>query len=163
MENVEGLDWRNDMSTLATSLRQAGRKRQSIVTCVDCIEQYLDDAAGQIPNHEFCEYLSGSLGALHAAMRAHDAVDIIMGPDAAPKISPQYVDDMARLRSEHSTLLGVIDRLIRSSDAIPDQPLEDKDVYLMRLRELVAVIRRHQAEEDRLFYLSVWQDTGGES
>lgn len=151
------------MSTLATSLGEAGRKRQTIITGVDCIEQHLDDAAGQMPTPEFCANLSEALTVLHAALRAHDAADIIMGADASPKISPQYADDMARLRAEHSVLLGTIDRLIRTSEAIPQQPLEDKDVYLMRMRELVAIVRRHQAEEDRLFYLSVWQETGGES
>ncbi len=151
------------MSTLATSLGQAGRKRQTIITGVDCIEQLLDDAAGQMPTPEFCENLSEALGVLHAALRAHDAADVILGSDVTTKISPQYADDMVRLRAEHSMLLGTIDRLIRASEAMPEQPLEDKDVYLMRMRELVAIIRRHQAEEDRLFYLSVWQETGGES
>jgi hypothetical protein len=28
---------------------------------------------------------------------------------------------------------------------------------------LIAVLRRHEAEEDRLFYLAFWHDTGGEA
>ncbi len=41
--------------------------------------------------------------------------------------------------------------------------LEDKEVFVLRGRELLAMLRRHEAEEDRLFYLAVWRDTGGES
>jgi hypothetical protein len=56
----------------------------------------------------------------------------------------------------------MLDWLTRRVDAIADSTLEDKDVFLLRTRELIAVLRRHVAEEDRLFYLSVWRDTGGE-
>jgi hypothetical protein len=44
-----------------------------------------------------------------------------------------------------------------------DRTLEDKEVFVLRGRELLAMLRRHEAEEDRLFYLAVWRDTGGES
>ena len=60
-------------------------------------------------------------------------------------------------------MIGMLDRLIRPVDSMADRPLEDKEVFLLRVRELISMIRRHCAEEDRLFYLAVWHDTGGES
>ena len=79
--------------------------------------------------------------------------------------SPESIGrrEQARLRTEHSTILGMLDRIIRSTDALGDQTVEDKDVFFLRVRELLATVRRHEAEEDRLFYLAVWRETGGES
>ena len=60
-------------------------------------------------------------------------------------------------------MLGQLDRLIRTADSVVDRPVEDTDVFFLRMRELIATLRRHEAEEDRLVSLAVWRDTGGES
>ena len=60
-------------------------------------------------------------------------------------------------------ILAKLDRLVRDVDSMADRTLEDKEVFFLRGLELIALLRRHEAEEDRIFYLSLWRDTGGES
>ena len=79
------------------------------------------------------------------------------------KLSPELAEEVKRLREEHPIILGKLDRMIRLVDSMPDRTLEDKEVFFLRGNELIALLRRHEAEEDRLFHLAVWRDTGGES
>ncbi|MDO8631616.1 MAG: hypothetical protein Q7R41_14110 [Phycisphaerales bacterium] len=107
--------------------------------------------------------LCDELRRLHACFRVHQASDFF-NPQTNPAVAaaPQLGDEFARLGDEHSRILGLLDWLIRHVDAMPDRPVEDRDVFLLRLREMIAVLRRHEAEEDRLL-ITLWHDTGGES
>jgi hypothetical protein len=57
----------------------------------------------------------------------------------------------------------MLDRLLRAVESMAGRPMEDQTVFILKVQELAAMIRRHEAEERRLIYLSMWRDTGGES
>ena len=107
--------------------------------------------------------LDAELRKLHARFRVHQASDFFNAQtNPAVAAAPQLGDEFTRLGAEHTRILGLLDWLLRHVDAMPDLPVEDRDVFLLRLREMIAVLRRHEAEEDRLL-LTLWHDTGGES
>ncbi len=127
------------------------------------IDALLHDAIPDAPLDTLrAEALYDELKRLHAHVRSHQAADWIT-PDAAAPLSPEFTDERKRLTDEHMTILGSLDRIIRAAETVADRSLEDNEVFVLRVRELVAIIRRHTAEEDRLFYLSTWRDIGGES
>ena len=114
-------------------------------------------------DRESCEVLGEQLRLLHARFRAHGAVDMFESASGEPgELPPELWGELRRLRGEHSNILGQLDWLTRNVDSIADRAIEDRDVFVLRAQELLAVLRRHIAEEDRLFYLAVWRDTGGE-
>ncbi len=108
--------------------------------------------------------LDNALRKLHARFRGHQGADFF-NPKSNPAVAAalEFGDEFVRLSAEHSRILGLLDWLIRRVDAMPDRPVEDRDVFLLRVREVIAVVRRHEAEEERLFLLALWHDTGGES
>ena len=57
----------------------------------------------------------------------------------------------------------VLSGFLRAQDEELRALADASDVFVLRVRELIAVVRRHDAEEDRLFTLAIWHDTGGES
>ncbi len=119
------------------------------------------DPKGEPPDYEL---LASKLRNLHAHFRTHQASDYF-SPSTNPAVAaaPQLSDDFTRLSTEHPRIMGMLDLLIRNVESMPDRPVEDRDVFLLRIRELIAVLRRHEAEEERLFLLAMWHDTGGES
>ena len=139
----------------------------SITASLRLLEEMLDEGSDRMVETEYFDTFGTELRRLHARIRIHDAVEPPQGgnggfdPSSAPP--PELVEEMNQLRGEHPMIIGLLDRLIRSAELMADRPVEDKDVFVMRARELIAVLRRHLAEEDRLFYLAVWRDTGGES
>ncbi len=143
----------------------------SITASLHLLETMLDEGQECMFDMEYLEALGTELRRLHARIRIHHAVAcydrpencVTASPPATGPVPPEFVNEMNRLCAEHPMILGHLDRLIRSVDSMADRPLEDKDVFVMRVRELIAVLRRHEAEEDRLFYLTMWSDTGGES
>lgn len=152
------------MTTTPREATQPPLKRTSLNDALTSIEERIGCMTDQLFDREFYEGLGAELGRFHAQLRAHHAVAAYHAAgEAISQFSPEYADEFARLHSEHSTILGMLDRLIRSVETMCDCPLEDKEVFVMRVREVIAVMRRHEAEEDRLFYLSLWRDTGGES
>lgn len=132
-------------------------------TSLELVEGLIDRAADSLLDADFFSTLEEELRCLHAQIRAHSAADCLGGDCQKTEIRPELADDLARLQEEHSTIIGMLDRVIRATDSMVDKTLEDKDVFVLRCREIVAVWRRHEAEEDRLFFFSVWRDTGGES
>ncbi len=107
--------------------------------------------------------LANELRCLHARIRAHHAADSLESSDGRGALPAELSQEGDRLRGEHTHILGMLDWLIRHVDAMADQSVEDKDVFFLRVRELIAVLRRHDAEEDRLYAIALWRDTGGES
>jgi hypothetical protein len=111
---------------------------------------------------EFYEKLGDELHTLHALMRTHHPAG------ARPQVSeedctPECVSDLNRLCEEHGVFLGITDRLVRAVESMAGRPVEDQTVFILKVHELAAMIRRHEAEERRLMFLAMWRDTGGES
>ncbi len=152
------------MTTTPREATQSRPEQTSLNDALTSIEARIESMTDQLQCHEFYEALGAELKRFHAQLRAHHAMAAYHAAgESITQFSPEYADEFARLHSEHSTILGMLDRLIRSVETMCDCPLEDKEVFVMRVREVIAVMRRHEAEEDRLFYLSLWRDTGGES
>ena len=121
-------------------------------------------ALGVPLNPAACRTLLEEMRQLHMRFRSHDAATHIDPAcmTATPSVPPQLYTDLKRVRAEHPHLLGLLDWLIRYADSISNQSEEDQEVYILRAREMIAVFRRHEAEEDRIFFRSAWEDTGGE-
>ncbi len=134
---------------------------------MDKIEALLEETANEGLEQYMFDGFDEGLKVLHAQVRLHHSIDCLSSACSASSkedtpIPPRFAEDVNRLHNEHTTILGMLDRLVRSAGAIADQPIEDKEVFVMKVRELVAVIRRHEAEEDRILYLALWGDIGGE-
>ncbi len=119
------------------------------------------DVTAASPKHYAA--LGEILRRLHARVRLHHAESQLSTGESTAPIPPEWLDELKRLSEEHSCILGMCDRIVRCIDSMADRPVEDRDVCIARIRELVAVLRRHECEEDRLFTLAMWRDTGGES
>ncbi len=133
----------------------------SIKLILDQLEELLSI---QGADTAYYESLAEALHKLHALVRVHHATDMLSGPQPdSPGLPPQCTQDLLRLRHEHTDILGKLDRLVSVVNSMADQADEDQDVFLFRIRELIAIVRRHEAEEDRIFALALWHDTGGES
>ncbi|MFQ5590663.1 MAG: hypothetical protein ACE5HE_05840 [Phycisphaerae bacterium] len=131
---------------------------------IAAVEQMLDKASDHLFDEEYYKALRGELRTLHARIRTQHGSDAISAGDfGGGPVPPELTGDYDRLRKEHSAMLGSLDRILRCVDSLVDLPLEDKDVCFTRIRELIALLRRHEAEENRLCYLAVWRDVGGES
>jgi hypothetical protein len=126
------------------------------------LEAILERESDRVSEPACCESLGEELRGLHARFRAHDAAGYFSSAEPIPVIPPEYAKDVERLRAEHTHILGQLDWLVRSVGSMADRSMEDQEVFLLRLRELIAVLRRHEAEESRVFYLAMWRETGGE-
>ena len=127
------------------------------------LEHRFDQLAERRAEPAFISALGDALRSLHARIRVRHAAGFVEGPEIEEMIAPHLLHERRHLIAEHSTIIGLIDRLVRMVDSIADRAAEDLDVFLLRGRELIAVLLRHEAEEDRLFYLAYWHDTGGEA
>ncbi len=142
--------------------RSISSGEDSIKSSLNILEVLLTEGSRQTCAPELFEDLERELRCLHARLRVHHAADQLTSQQF-DELPPELTEDAKRLQNEHPTILGKLDRMIRSVDSMPDRSLEEKEVFFLRGNELVALLRRHQAEEDRLFHLAVWRDTGGES
>ncbi|MBI4718865.1 MAG: hypothetical protein HY763_13750 [Planctomycetes bacterium] len=135
----------------------------SIKGSLNAIEAFIDDGGGTT-DATFYVRLAEMLRTLHGRIRIHHAATCLSASgDTTEPLPPECIEELTRLSGEHSAILGHLDRLVRAVDSMHDRPQEDRDVFFLRLRELIAIVRRHEAEEDRVFYLALWRDTGGES
>jgi hypothetical protein len=115
------------------------------------------------PDANYFTTLADEFKYLHTRIRAHHAADCLQTPNGPRVLPAELTEEWDRLRDEHARILGMLDWLIRHVDSMADQSTEDKDVFILRVREIIAVLRRHDAEEDRLYAIALWHDTGGES
>jgi len=136
----------------------------SIETKLRAIEARLPASTEHTADQADFEALKDDLRQLHLQLRVHQTADFRKGSeDASADAPPELAENHKRLVSERPRILGDLDRLIRTAEFVADASLEDRDVFILRIKELFAMLRRHQAEEERLFFKSVWRDTGGES
>ncbi len=153
--------------TIAASdspIRSRPVTNDSISASLGLLEDMFDQVSDRMFDADYFQKIGTELRRLHARMRIHHAADYLGADCRALDMLPvELTEETQRLRAEHPVLLANLDRLVRTVQAMPDQSLEAKEVFILRGRELIAMLRRHEAEEDRLFYLAVWRDTGGES
>jgi hypothetical protein len=126
------------------------------------IQAILDRENNKVGDPAACEVLGEELRRLHARFRAHDAAGYFSHLETNGPVPPEYMDQAKRLCGEHRPILGQLDWLVRNVGSISDRALEDQEVFVLRARELIAVLRRHEAEENRVFFLAMWRETGGE-
>ena len=150
------------MTMTNTSSGQTSSSREPIDACLERVEELIRTVAQPVSDAGLLEQLGEALRSLHARLRIHHATDFHVAGEVEA-LAPQLGEDRKRLSAEHQTILGMLDRCIRCGESIADQPIEEQAVFFLRIQEVIAVIRRHEAEEDRLLYLAVWRDTGGES
>lgn len=135
----------------------------SIQASLALLEEFLNESAARMFDPDGFDLIGQELRRLHARLRIHHGADQLDAARVDADVPPELAEELHRLRAEHSVIIGILDRLIRQVDSVGDRSLESKEVFVLRGRELIAFLRRHEAEEDRLLYLSVWCDTGGES
>lgn len=126
------------------------------------LERMFEQLPDRHTDPDFVAQLGDALRTLHARIRVRHAAGYVDEPDVASLIPAHLVGERQRLLAEHSIIIGLIDRLVRLADSLAGRSSEDLDVLELRGRELIAVLRRHEAEEDRLFYQIYWTDDGGE-
>lgn len=144
------------------SLRSA--PDESIKHALRRVEEMLVEAPERGPDAAYFATLANEFTRLHARIRAQHAATCLQTPEGQPPVIPaELTQEWDRLCEEHAHLLGMLDYLIRQVDSIADQGTEDKDVFILRVKELIAVLRRHDTEEDRLYAIAFYRDTGGES
>jgi hypothetical protein len=136
----------------------------SIGSSIIEIEAILERANETLVDDSLYQQLKAVMMRLHARVRSHHAADCLTASDMSDGvIPPEYLDTVERLREEHILIVGRLDRLIRSIDSLAAQPFEETEVFFLSIRELIATLRRHEAEENCLFAGAMWRDTGGES
>ena len=151
-------------SPIESAVTDARSNHETVRDSLECIEELvLAVEPEDIFEPDRFATLCDELRQLHARIRMHHAAGFLAGSAAMEALPPELADERNRLASEHMPILGQLDRILRLSDSILDRSLEDKEVFVLCVRELYAVVRRHLAEGDRLFYLAVWRDVGGES
>jgi len=152
------------MTTMESQSPPQPAAEGSILPLLPSLEELMKHASSRINERGYFAKLGEELRRLHAGLRIHHTSGFRRGShDATVNTPPELVEVLASLTAERPTILGNLDRLTRASEQVGDQSLEDRDVFILRVKELIAMLRRHQAEEDRLFHTAVWQDTGGES
>jgi hypothetical protein len=87
----------------------------------------------------------------------HAAVTPAEPKHGGDPIRASLLHERERLATEHSPILRLLSRLVQGLDGIGNETLEDKQIFILRIRELTAILHGHETEEDRLFDLSVWQ------
>lgn len=130
---------------------------------VDALEQSLaglEEVANVTP--AAFQEIAEQMQVLHARLRAQEAANYLGDPlKKFQARAPHLAETAERLRRELTTMIGELDRLMRVADSITDQPLEEQEIFMLRVKELLATKRRHAAEEDRIVDYSLWQDVGG--
>lgn len=112
---------------------------------------------------EFFAHLVQRLKSVHAILRARQAQNYLGEPLERFEVdAPALACIAERLRSENSVLIGRLDSLIHTGESVSDHAPEDQQVFFLRVREFSAIMRRHDGEEERMFAVALWRDTGGD-
>lgn len=131
--------------------------KSALASLEDCLVQIDDDWRGE----DGLEDIVSNLRRLHAGLRSRHAAGILS--DDPRVLLPELAEERTRLREEITHLIGQLDRILRTADSILMNADDDIDLFMLRVRELGATVRRHEAEEDRLMFRTGWDDIGGES
>lgn len=145
-----------------TTARDHAAGRPTVRSAVQRIEDLLSSNAACLNTEGFFSDLECELRTLHPRMRTLHPPGGRTAPEDPSWRIAELSEDLQRLTDEHTGMVGCLDRLIRGVASIASQAGEDQTVFLLKVRELLATIQRHIAEEERTLYLSEWHDTGGE-
>lgn len=141
-----------------------GPKRSNVRPMIAEIERLSDVWFDDGVAPESLKHMRSVLSALHAQVRVLHAAGCLQksqtGVDALP---PEQARDWTRLSDECFAILGLIDRVLQSTGSVLQYGEAEEELLLLRVREIVAIVKRHIAEEENLLYRAVWQDVGGES
>lgn len=134
-----------------------------MVDLLDELQEFLNPiAAKKRPTPQIAENLNSYLTTLHARFRQHAGQDWAHDDEEKGLVSPDLSGPAERLRDEHALIITRLDLLIREVDLLDGWTDEERDVYYLKIQELIALLRRHEAEENLITYRSTWYDTGGE-
>lgn len=153
------------MSTLESNSLTPSRNvnSKSIGAVLPELQNLIDQSFDRIHDADFYVSINETLRQLHACLRSHHASNYFpKKPETSEPIPLEYLDELNRLREEHTHFMGFLDRLIRSCESVVDRSMEDREVFFLRIQELMAMMRRHEVEEDRILHLAIWRDVGGE-
>ncbi len=134
----------------------------TIATLLAELERTLEQADDTLHDERVVTRLRETLWRLHGRLRQHHAAGVWSFGDEGAPASPELTGAAARLLEEHTSMLGMLDRILRCMDTAAKGQLDEQNVCALRIRELIATVRRHEVEEESLFYRSVWMDQGGE-
>lgn len=153
------------MSTFATDSESARADTAlGISESLAKVEAIIGDERAPTLDDDVYQRLLCGLQVVHAQMRIHHGIGLDAPESVADRLNaPELSSEEQRLGAEHKPLIGLLDRLIREAESMADRSAEDQLVFTFRVREMVGIIRRHDAEDRRLLHLAVWRDTGGES
>ena len=153
------------MSTFATDSESARADTAlGISESLAKVEAIIGDERAPTLDDDVYQRLLRGLQVVHAQMRIHHGIGLDAPESVADRLNaPELSSEEQRLGAEHKPLIGLLDRLIREAESMTDRSAEDQLVFTFRVREMVGIIRRHDAEDRRLLHLAVWRDTGGES
>jgi hemerythrin-like domain-containing protein len=134
-------------------------EHETCLTSVAELEALLDK-----PTEHGAVWLSevqGVLPRMAEALRAHFASEEA-GPlfRALPQEFPHLADRLRRLCAEHAPLLQQMAAMEERARALEEPEAYDLRELSGRLQLLVAVIRRHEAEEDEAVLSAYWQEAG---
>lgn len=134
-----------------------------MVDLLDELQEFLNQiTAKKRPTPQTAETLNSHLTTLHARFRQHAGQNWVHDDGAKGLISPDLSGPAERLRDEHALIITRLDLLIREVELLDGWTDEERDVYFLKIQELIAFLRRHEAEENLMTYRSTWYDTGGE-
>ncbi|MHC5110163.1 MAG: hypothetical protein ACYTHJ_09830 [Planctomycetota bacterium] len=122
----------------------------------------------QCPQGDFdtdsLEILCDNFTKLHAQLRIKHASLFIKDTRFEKEIvPPEQARQWKKLHGEYMPVMGMIDRMLRSAESVMDRDASDAELLFLRMCEIVAMMRRHLAEEDYLVCRANWDDIGGES
>lgn len=150
------------MSTVFPVDPYADIERASTAELLELITAAMEKPAQTFESHASIKQFKRLLDVWHARLRRHHAAGTLSveteGINGAMSSDPRS----ARLCAEHSTMLGMLGRLCEQCYAVSSLSADEQELFVLSVLELVAIFRRHKAEEDLLYYQKIWRDIGGE-
>lgn len=131
---------------------------------VESIGHTLSDLSGTTLDEATLHALCDDFRKLHAQLRIHHARHLMDDKQLYPELTrPEHVHAWSRLMDECMPILGMIDRMLRAAESVLSYEADRVELLLLRMHEIVNIVRRHVAEEEWLMCQAVYQDIGGES
>ncbi|MGB0714346.1 MAG: hypothetical protein ACPGXK_00605 [Phycisphaerae bacterium] len=152
------------MSSGSSDNHSRGEAKHAVGPIISAIGDKLESLTATSIDESRLESLREDFRKLHAQLRIHHARYLMDDKQLYPDLTrPEHVHAWSRLMDECMPILGMIDRTLRTSDSILSYGADQTHLLLLRMQEIVSIVRRHVAEEEWLLCQAVYQDIGGES